>query len=105
MDEQYDTLEAEDVVIVPAFGAPTHFMEKLEEQGVHIIDTTCGDVMKVWRRVRGYAKEGTTSIIHGKAIHEETLATASRALGEAKDGHYVVILTIADTEYLINYLL
>ena len=105
MDAQYDALKEDDVVIVPAFGAPTPFMEKLEKHGVHVIDTTCGDVMKVWRRVRGYAKEGITSIIHGKAIHEETLATASRALGDSKAGHYVVILTVADTEYVIDYIL
>jgi len=73
----YDELTDNDVVIVPAFGAPTHFIDKIEERGAGIVDTTCGDVMKVWRRVRTYAKEGYTSIIHGKAGHEETLATAS----------------------------
>jgi len=105
IDEQYDTLTEDDIVIVPAFGAPTHFMDKIEQQGVDVIDTTCGDVMKVWRRVKGYAKENITSIIHGKAIHEETLATASRALGDNKNGHYVVILTLDDTRYLIDYML
>lgn len=104
MDEQYESLKENDVVIVPAFGAPVSYMEKLEEKGVNVIDTTCGDVMKVWRRVRGYAKDGVTSIIHGKAGHEETRATASRALGDAKDGHYVVILTLKDTEFLTDYL-
>lgn len=104
MDEQYDQLTSDDVVIVPAFGAPVHFMEKLQQQQVHIVDTTCGDVMKVWRRVKNYAKEGITSIIHGKASHEETRATASRALGEAKDGNYLVILTISDTNFLVDYL-
>jgi len=104
LTEQYDELTEEDVVIVPAFGAPVSFMEKLEERGVIIVDTTCGDVMKVWRRVRSYAKQGVTSIIHGKAGHEETKATASRALGDNKDGHYVVILTLEDTDYLCNFI-
>ncbi len=104
MNEQYDALTENDVVIVPAFGAPTSFIEKIEERGASIVDTTCGDVMKVWRRVRTYAKEGYTSIIHGKAGHEETLATASHALGKEKNGHYLIILTLADTDFVCDYI-
>lgn len=104
MDATYDDLGPEDVVIVPAFGAPTHFMDKVDQRGCYIVDTTCGDVMKVWRRVRGYAKDGITSIIHGKANHEETRATASRALGEAGTGHYLVVLTLADVDYVCDYI-
>ena len=104
MNEQYDTLTENDVVIVPAFGAPISFIEKIEERGASIVDTTCGDVMKVWRRVRTYAKEGYTSIIHGKAGHEETLATASHALGKEKNGHYLIILTLDDTDFVCDYI-
>jgi len=104
MDATYDDLQPEDVVIVPAFGAPTLFMEKLEERGCYTVDTTCGDVMKVWRRVRGYAKDGITSIIHGKADHEETRATSSRALGENKDGNFLITLTLTDTDYVCDYI-
>jgi 4-hydroxy-3-methylbut-2-enyl diphosphate reductase len=104
IDATYDELGPEDVVIVPAFGAPTHFMAKLDERGCYTVDTTCGDVMKVWRRVRGYAKEGVTSIIHGKAGHEETRATASRALGEDGQGHYLVMLTVADADYIGDFI-
>ncbi len=104
IDASYETLTEDDVVIVPAFGAPTSFMDVLHSRGCHIIDTTCGDVMKVWKRVRGYAKDGVTSVIHGKAEHEETRATASRALGESGDGRYIVILTLEDTEDLCHYI-
>jgi 4-hydroxy-3-methylbut-2-en-1-yl diphosphate reductase len=104
MDASYDDLTEEDVVIVPAFGAPTEFMAKVEQRGCYIIDTTCGDVMKVWRRVRGYAKDGVTSIIHGKSNHEETRATASRALGETGSGNYLVVLSLADVDYVCDYL-
>jgi 4-hydroxy-3-methylbut-2-enyl diphosphate reductase len=100
----YDDLTAEDVVIVPAFGAPVPFMAKVEEKGCYVVDTTCGDVMKVWRRVRGYSKEGATSIIHGKANHEETRATASRALGEDSAGQYLIVLTLADVDYVCDYI-
>jgi len=104
MSQEYDALTDEDVVIVPAFGAPTSFMDRLAEIGCHVVDTTCGDVMKVWRRVRDYAKNEVTSIIHGKAGHEETRATASRALGKDNNGQYLIILTLADAEYVCDYI-
>jgi 4-hydroxy-3-methylbut-2-enyl diphosphate reductase len=53
--------------------------------------------------VRKYASESATSIIHGKAEHEETKATSSRALGDGK-GHYLVVLTLADTDYVCEYI-
>jgi len=102
--EEYDNLTEDDVVIVPAFGAPTNFTEKIEEQGCHIIDTTCGDVMKVWRRVKTYAKTGYTSFIHGKRGHEETRATASRATGVDGKGHYLVVLTLEETDYVCDFI-
>ncbi len=104
MDGQYDQLTEEDVVIVPAFGAPTPFMDKVEGQGCSIIDTTCGDVMKVWRRVRTYAKEGFTSIIHGKTGHEETRATASRACGIDGKGNFLIVLTLEDVDFVCEYI-
>lgn len=104
ISDDYDQLDEDDVVIVPAFGAPTNFMDKIAERGCYVVDTTCGDVMKVWRRVRTYAKDGMTSIIHGKAGHEETQATASRALGDDGSGHYVIVLTLDDTDFLCRYI-
>ena len=59
--------------------------------------------MSVWKRVRQNASENVTSIIHGKAEHEETKATASRALGLGR-GHYLVVLTLADTDYICDYI-
>src|SRR5205814_9387546 len=73
------------------------------DRGCQIVDTTCGDVMSVWKRVRKYASESVTSIIHGKAEHKETKATSSRALGDGK-GHYLVVLTLADTDYVCDYI-
>ncbi|MFT4546975.1 MAG: 4-hydroxy-3-methylbut-2-enyl diphosphate reductase [Verrucomicrobiales bacterium] len=102
-DAKSADLGPDDVVIVPAFGAETELMDQLNEQGCMMVDTTCGDVMSVWKRVRQYARGGKTSIIHGKADHEETRATASRALGEGA-GHYLVILTLDDVDYLCRYI-
>jgi 4-hydroxy-3-methylbut-2-en-1-yl diphosphate reductase len=96
-------LGPEDVVIVPAFGADVTTLARLKERGVQLVDTTCGDVMSVWKRVKQNAAEDMTSIIHGKASHEETRATASRAVHESK-GHYLVVLSLEETDYVCNYI-
>ncbi len=97
------TLTPEDVVIVPAFGSEVKIVEGIKRIGCQIVDTTCGDVMSVWKRVRQNANDQVTSIIHGKASHEETRATASRALGKGQ-GHYLVVLDLAETDLVCDYL-
>jgi 4-hydroxy-3-methylbut-2-enyl diphosphate reductase len=76
----------------------------LEAKGCQMVDTTCGDVMSVWKRVRQYSKENVTSIIHGKAKHEETKATTSQARAYG-NGHYLVVFTLGETDYVCNYIL
>ena len=98
-----DGLTPDDVVIVPAFGTDVGTLARLKESGVQIVDTTCGDVMSVWKRVKQNATEDMTSIIHGKASHEETRATASRAVVGGK-GHYLIVLTLADTDFVCEYI-
>ncbi len=102
-DAAVDELTADDVVIVPAFGTEVATLARIKERGCQIVDTTCGDVMSVWKRVRQNASEDITSIIHGKASHEETKATASRAVQGGR-GHYLVVLTLGDTDYVCDYI-
>jgi 4-hydroxy-3-methylbut-2-en-1-yl diphosphate reductase len=99
-----DDIQAGDIVIIPAFGTEVATMDKLRAKGCQFVDTTCGDVMSVWKRVRQYANESVTSIIHGKAWHEETKATSSRATANGS-GHYLVVFTLAETDYVCNYIL
>lgn len=99
-----EDLRQGDVVIIPAFGAEIATLEKLKARGCLFVDTTCGDVMSVWKRVRQYASESVTSIIHGKAWHEETKATSSRATASGR-GHYLVVFTLAETDYVCHYIL
>ena len=101
---EIDQLDASDVVIVPAFGAEVQTVELIRGRGCQIVDTTCGDVMSVWKRVRQNAAEQVTSIIHGKAAHEETRATASRALGPAGTGHYLIVLDLEQTRRICHFL-
>ena len=60
--------------------------------------------MSVWKRVRQYSKESVTSIIHGKAWHEETLATSSQARANGS-GHYLVVFNLSETDYVCQYIL
>jgi 4-hydroxy-3-methylbut-2-enyl diphosphate reductase len=99
-----DDLKQGDVVIIPAFGAEMATMDKLKSRGCQFVDTTCGDVMSVWKRVRQYANDSVTSIIHGKAWHEETKATSSRATANG-GGHYLVVFTLAETDHVCDYIL
>ncbi len=102
-DEEINQLRPEDIVIIPAFGTEVATRKKLEEKGCLFVDTTCGDVMSVWKRVRQYSKDAVTSIIHGKAWHEETMATSSQARASG-NGHYLVVFTLAETDYLCQYI-
>jgi len=96
-------LTAEDVVLIPAFGTEVGTRQKLEASGCRLVDTTCGDVMSVWKRVRQYARENVTSIIHGKARHEETKATTSQATATGT-GHYLVVYNLEETDYICDYI-
>ncbi|HEY5793227.1 MAG TPA: 4-hydroxy-3-methylbut-2-enyl diphosphate reductase [Chthoniobacterales bacterium] len=98
-----DDLTAEDVVIVPAFGSEVETINRIRARGAQIVDTTCGDVMSVYKRVKQNAAEQVTSVIHGKASHEETRATASRARGNG-GGHYLIVLNLAETDEVCHYL-
>jgi 4-hydroxy-3-methylbut-2-enyl diphosphate reductase len=99
-----EDLKKDDIVIIPAFGTEVSTRAKLEAKGCQFVDTTCGDVMSVWKRVRQYSRETVTSIIHGKAWHEETKATSSQATANGA-GHYLVVFTLAETDYVCNYIL
>ena len=97
-------LSGDDVVLIPAFGTEVATRRKLEAIGCQMVDTTCGDVMSVWKRVRQYSKDGVTSIIHGKAKHEETKATTSQATAYGT-GHYLVVYDLGETDYVCRYIL
>ena len=101
--ERADQLGADDVVILPAFGVTVTEMSHLSTQGCTLVDTTCGSVLNVWKNVVRYAREGFTSIIHGKVKHEETRATASQAL-KFPHGRYLVILDRAEAAIVCDYI-
>ena len=97
--KNFSVVNKGDVVILPAFGASVSEMQLLQEKGCTIVDTTCPWVSKVWNSVEKHKKRDYTSIIHGKYKHEETVATSSFA------GKYLVVLNLAQAEYVSNYIL
>ncbi|MGE0865424.1 MAG: 4-hydroxy-3-methylbut-2-enyl diphosphate reductase, partial [Vicinamibacterales bacterium] len=77
---RFAPVAVDDVVILPAFGVSVPELAHLKAKGCVLVDTTCGSVLNVWKKVHFYARDGYTVIIHGKHHHEETRATASQAL-------------------------
>ncbi|MGQ0703642.1 MAG: 4-hydroxy-3-methylbut-2-enyl diphosphate reductase [Gemmatimonadales bacterium] len=99
----FSAITAADVVILPAFGATIHDFEALRRIGCVLVDTTCGSVLNVWKRVESYARDGFTAIIHGKYWHEETKATASQAL-KYPNGRYLVVLNMEETRLVCDWI-
>jgi 4-hydroxy-3-methylbut-2-enyl diphosphate reductase len=77
----FEQLNANDIVLIPAFGTTLDIEDKLRAIGIAIekYDTTCPFVEKVWNRSRQIGEKEYTVIIHGKPTHEETRATFSHA--------------------------
>ena len=77
----FETLTADDVVIIPAFGTTLQIEAMLREKGIPTehYNTTCPFVEKVWNRSEQIAKKGYSIVVHGKPKHEETRATFSHA--------------------------
>ena len=53
----YAPVRPDDVVILPAFGVTIHDFQALRALGCVMVDTTCGSVLNVWKRVESYARD------------------------------------------------
>ncbi len=100
--EEIDELPSSAVIILPAFGVTVPMLQRLDRRGCTLIDTTCGSVLNVWKNVRRYAESGFTSLIHGKAWHEETQATASHAVEYG--GHFLVVYDGREAAIVCDYI-
>jgi 4-hydroxy-3-methylbut-2-enyl diphosphate reductase len=99
----WDELQADDIVIIPAFGTTVEIMKLLSEKGIQIekYNTTCPFVEKVWKRSDQLGKDDFSVIIHGKIKHEETRATFSHSYQGAPS---VVILNMKEAETLAQFI-
>lgn len=100
----FESLTADDIVLIPAFGTTLAIEQKLRNIGIQVekYNTTCPFVEKVWNRSEVIAKKDYTIIIHGKPTHEETRATFSHASSNAPS---VVVKNMKQTIELAKYIL
>ena len=99
----FSALTADDVVIMPAFGVTVRDFQRLRDIGCVLVDTTCGSVLNVWKRVESYARDGFTSVIHGKHYHEETKATSSQVT-KYPGGKYLIVRDMAEAQEVCAYI-
>ncbi|MBK9284120.1 MAG: 4-hydroxy-3-methylbut-2-enyl diphosphate reductase [Sphingobacteriaceae bacterium] len=101
----FDVLKSDDVVIIPAFGAPLPLIELLEKKGIRTeaYNTTCPFVERVWKKSEQIGQNNHTIIIHGKYNHEETRSTFSRSANHSKA--VVVVKDLKEAQVLAQYIL
>lgn len=99
----FSSLTGDDVVIMPAFGVTITDFERLRAIGCVMVDTTCGSVLNVWKRVENYARDSYTAIIHGKHYHEETKATASQVM-KYPGGRYLVVFDMNEARMVCDFI-
>src|SRR6478752_782878 len=99
----FSVIAPEDVVIMPAFGVTIDDFGALRERGCVLVDTTCGSVLNVWKRVEAYARDGYTSLIHGKYYHEETRATASQTQ-KYPNAHYLIVRHMDEAKLVCDFI-
>jgi len=99
----FSAVSADDVVILPAFGVTVRDFERLRSIACVLVDTTCGSVLNVWKRVEVYARDGFTALIHGKNYHEETKATSSQ-VNKYPGGKYIVVRDMAEARVVCDYI-
>lgn len=99
----WDELNSEDIVIIPAFGTTLELETRLKSKGIEPsrYETTCPFVEKVWNRGEKIGTEGYTVVVHGKPKHEETRATFSHSKAHTPT---VVVKDMEQAKHLALYL-
>ena len=99
----FSHLTSDDVVLIPAFGVTRRDFHTLRGVGCVLVDTTCGSVLNVWKRVESYARDGFTAVIHGKYTHEESRATASRVT-RYDGGKYLIVRDMEEAGIVCDFI-
>ncbi|MFZ9719598.1 MAG: 4-hydroxy-3-methylbut-2-enyl diphosphate reductase, partial [Chitinophagaceae bacterium] len=99
----FDSLKADDIVIIPAFGTTLAIEAQLQAKGITTekYNTTCPFVEKVWNRGDQIAEKGYSIVVHGKPKHEETRATFSHASAKTPT---VIVNDMNDAIELAKYM-
>ena len=72
-----DSLGTEDTVIIRSHGELKSVMDALESRGVHCVNATCPNVVRIQKLVAQAEKEGRQPIIIGEPHHPEVIGVAS----------------------------
>jgi 4-hydroxy-3-methylbut-2-en-1-yl diphosphate reductase len=101
----FDVLCSDDVVVIPAFGAPLQLIDILEKKGIkpEAYNTTCPFVERVWKKSEQIGQTKHTIIIHGKYNHEETRSTFSRSAVHSEA--VIVVRDMEESKRLADYVL
>ena len=100
----WENIQADDIVIIPAFGTTIAIENQLKAIGVSLkaYDTTCPFVERVWKKSEKLGNDDYTVIIHGKDQHEETRATFSHSTEFAKS---IIVRDINEARILADFIL
>jgi 4-hydroxy-3-methylbut-2-en-1-yl diphosphate reductase len=91
-----------DCAVVPAFGVPLEVQHRLESIGCEVVDTSCGDVRRVWRWAEQAVTTGHAVLIFGRALHDETVVTKSRLA--AAGGKYLVVGSVDEARQFCRFI-
>jgi len=100
----WDNINCDDIVIIPAFGTTLETEKILKDKKIDTLscNTTCPFVEKVWNRAKSLGEDNFTVIIHGKANHEETRATFSHSILNAPS---LIVRDIDEVKFLSKIIL
>jgi len=99
----WESLQPDDIVIIPAFGTTLETEQQLASLGIEPLkyNTTCPFVERVWNKADQIGKKNYTVIVHGKPKHEETRATFSHS---ASGTPTVVVKDIKEAALLAEFI-
>lgn len=99
----WDTITADDIVVIPAFGTTIEIENLLINKGIQIekYNTTCPFVERVWKKSEKLGVDNFTIVIHGKKDHEETRATFSHS---KHSGQAIVVQNMAEAKLLGEFI-
>ena len=93
--EPADAIGPSDWAVITAFGVPVTVERRLRRIGCRIIDTSCGNVRRLWDWAEHAVGRGFGVLIYGRADHDETVVTTSRLADVG--GKYLVVGSLDET--------
>lgn len=91
-----EILRPADAAVIPAFGVRPVIDRRLQAIGCRRVDTSCGNVRRLWQWVERASADGYGVLIFGRARHDETVVTRSRL--EEAGGRYVIAESLSQVE-------